>query len=430
MTLGSPNPIDPASIMAHVRALAEGIGTRLAGSEQEQEAADYVQAQMQRIGLQGIQQQPFGCKWYEVQSAGLQARFGAQWRTMVMDAVANTPSTDGVLEAELVYVETATDEILDRVDLKDKVALVHGTYGANTRMIQRFREMEVAAVIWTDVRYPMEWNILVGLPWSFLPIFDFPAASVPHSVEWELVQGGVDRVRLNLDVVVEDRRSQNVVGYLPGKSPDGGVVVCGHHDTVRNSTGAEDNAAGVACALAVAEAIADAELQHPVYFVSFGTEEQLSQGSFVFVDEPANRAEQLDLVLNVDGQGCWTGENEIYLTGSPELHRYMRGQMTDHGWAGVIRDEPDGFSDHFPFICKGVPAAWFHRRNCAGGRWFHHSIHETVAVLSPRVLADCANLVADLAVDVAGRADPPFPREFPQETKDAVRRVAEGWLKV
>lgn len=424
------HPVDPDRIMAHVRHLAETIGPRLAGSEQEQQGADYIEAQMRRIGLQDVEQQPFACKWYEVNAAQLQARFGTQWRTVTMDAVAHTPSTNGVLEAELVYVETATDDILDRVDLKDKVALVHGTYGPNTRMIQRFRQMGVAAVIWTDVRYPMGWNILVGLPWSFLPIFDFPAASVPHSVEWDMVSSGVDRVRLNLDVVVEDRQSQNVVGRLPGKSPDGGVLVCGHHDSVRNCTGAEDNAAGAACALEVAEVLAGMELQHPVTFVSFGTEEQLSQGSFVFVDEPRNRAEQIDLVLNVDGQGCWTGENEIYLTGSPELHQYMRRQMTDHNWSGVIRDEPDGFSDHFPFIVKGVPAAWFHRRNCAGGRWFHHSVHETVDVLSPKVLSDCAELIVDLTTDVAGRPTPPFAREFPPETTEAVKRVADGWLKL
>lgn len=422
--------IDPKRIMRHVRRLSGKIGNRLAGSEGEQEAADYIERQMRKIGLEDVEQQGFTCKWYEVRRASLRAKFGRSWESVMMDAVAHSPSTSGEIEAELVYVETASDEILDALDLKGKVALVHGTYGSDSRMIRRFAEKEVAAVIWTDVRYTPEWNILVGLPFTFLPLFTFPAASVPHPVEWELVRQGVKRVRLDLDVVVEDRRSQNVVGALPGKSEDGGVIICGHHDTVMNSTGPEDNAAGVGCALAIAEALKDAKLAKPVKFVSFGTEEQLSQGAFAFVDKPANRADELDMVLNIDGMGCWTGESEVYVTGSVGLHGYVRKQMSAHHWPGVIRDAPDGFSDHFPFIVKGVPACWFHRRNCAGGRWFHHSGHETTEVLSRQVLGDCASLVADVALDVASKRSLPFEKRFPAKTRREVKGVADGWLKV
>lgn len=423
-----PIAINPQRIMQHVRHLALKIGPRLAGSPQEQQAADYITRQMQRIGLQGVHQQPFTCKWYDVHEASLEARFGRRWQPVTMDAVAHTPCTPGEIEAELVYVESATDDILRGVDLRGKVALVHGTYGSNIRMLQRFQEQQVAAVIWTDVRYTGDWNVVVGLPWSFLPWFTFPAASVPHPVAWELVRQGVKRVRLNLQTVVEDRPSQNVIGELPGKTDRGGVLICGHHDSVRGTCGAEDNAAGVGCMLAVAEALADLEPNRPVKFVSFGTEEQLSQGAFTYVEHTAYGADTLDLVLNIDGQGCWTGINEIYLTGSPSLHEYMRRQMMAHGWSAVIRDEPDAFSDHFPFTIKGVPAAWFCRRNCAGGRWFHHSVYETIEVLDPANLAHCASLCANIAREVATSAQVPFVRRLPPATRRAVQEVADNWL--
>jgi len=420
--------INRERIMHHVRVLSEDIGPRLAGSAQEQQAADYVQQQMNDLGLQDVEQQSFPCKWYDVKSASLQARFGGEWECVTMDAVAHTPSTDGVIEAPLVYVETATDEILGPLDLEGKVALVHGTYGPNSRMLKALKAKEVAAVIWTDVRYTADWNILVGLPFTFLHLLTFPAASVPHPTAWDLVARGADRVRLQMQTTLRDETSQNVVGVLPGDGTPGGVLISGHHDSVRGCRGAEDNAAGSAVVLAIAEALRGKGFAKPIKFVSFGTEEQLSQGAFAFADRPGNCADALDMVLNIDGQGCWTGENEIYVTGSDGLHDYMRAQMQASGWPGVIRDEPDGFSDHFPFIVKDVPAAWFHRRNCAGGRWFHHSIHDTIDALSPDVLGSCADLVARIAVDIAGRNPLPYERAFPERVKAEVKKVADGWL--
>ena len=360
----TPLVISPDHNMPHVRYLANDLGPRLAGSPQEQAAADYIEQQMAGYGLTGIQQQPFTCKWYDVKRVSLKALVGDHWEEVTADAVAHTPCTAGELEADLVYVETAADAILDRLDLKGKVALVHGTYGPNTRMLKRLAEKEVAAVIWTDVRYTGDWNVLVGLPFTFQHLLTYPAASVPHPVEWDLVRKGVSRVRLDLETVVEDRPSQNVVGHLPGETDVGGIIICAHHDSVRNCTGAEDNAAGVGCMLAAAEALRGASLRRPIYFASFGTEEQLSQGAFAFVDHTPNRAETMDMVLNVDGMGCWTGENEAYVTGAEEVHDYLRETMAAHAFHAVVRDEPDGFSDHFPFIVKGVPAVWFHRRNC------------------------------------------------------------------
>jgi len=416
--------------MRHVRHLALKIGARLAGSPQEQRAADYVEGQMRRLGLQNIRQQPFTCKWYDVYHASLDVKIGREWQGVTMDAVAHTPSTNGVLEAELVYVETATDDILARTDLKGKIALVHGTYGPSARMIKHLRQKQIAAVIWTDMRYWTDWNILVGLPYTFLPLFDFPAASVPTKVAQDLLRSGVRRVRLSLDTVVRDRPSQNVIGELPGKSDEGGVVICGHHDSVKGCTGAEDNAAGVGCMLAAAEALRGTKLEKPIRFVSFGTEEQLSQGAFAFVDDPTNRADALDFVLNVDGMGGWTGVNQVWLTGSPSLHEYMRQQMAAHHWPGVIIEQPDGFSDHFPFTVKDVPAAWLQRPNCAGGRWFHHSEHETIDVLSPQVLAGCTSLITDIALDIATCKDLPFERKLPAKTKRAIQRVARDWFDI
>ena len=421
---------DPSVIMRHTEHIAVNIGERLAGSPAEARAADYIQAEMERIGLSNIRRSEFECSWFEVRKATMQARFGGAWEPVVMDACAHTPCTDGVLEAELVYVENATDMILDRLDLKGKVALVHGTYGPTSHVLKRLAEKEIAAVIWVDVRYTPDWNVRVGLPFTFLPLLTYPAASVPLPVEWDLVRRGADRVRLELDCVVEPRLSQNVSGEIPGRSDTGGVIITGHHDAVCGIPGAEDNAAAVGIALALAEMFVGQDLEKPMRFASFGTEEQLSQGAFTFVEDTDNRAHEIDMVLNTDAQGSWTGVNEVYLTGSQSLREYMTAMMQRCGWSGTILEQPEGFSDHFPFIVQDVPAAWFHRRNCAGGRWYHHSHFDNIEAISPQVLAACADMVGTLALDICTRPELPFERAFPESTRQAVRKVADGWLTI
>lgn len=415
-------------MMRHVRHLSQTIGPRLAGSEAEQGAADYIFRQMRRIGLEGVHQQSFTCKWYEIEHASLQAKFGRQWQTVTMDAVAHTPSTPGEIEAELVYIGTGSELEMEGVELRDRVALVHGTYGPNIHMLQRLASAQVAAVIWTDVRYTAPWNVLIGLPWTFLPYFTFPAASVPFPVAWELVSQRVKRVRLNLQVTVEDRPSQNVIGRLPAKTDEGGVLLCGHHDTVRAVRGAEDNAAGVACVLEAAEALVRTPLERPVTFVSFGTEEQLSQGAYEFVQCERYGADQLDLVLNIDAVGSWTGVNELYVYGSDSFERFLESHLAQLRYPHQTFRDPEAFSDHFPFIVRGVPAVWMSRRNCAGGRWFHHSVYDTIAQLSPDELAQCAEVVVTLARDVATRDALPYERAFPARVRRGIADVARGWF--
>lgn len=415
-------------MMRHVRHLSETIGPRLAGSEAEQRGADYIERQMRRIGLQDVHQQHFACKWYEIEHASLQAKFGRQWREVTMDAVAHTPCTPGEIEAELVYIGTGSAMEMEGANLQGKVALVHGTYGPNTHMLERLAAAEVAAVIWTDVRYTADWNILIGLPWTFLPYLTFPAASVPFPVAWELVSQGVKRVRLNLQVTVEDRPSQNVIGTLPGETEEGGVLVCGHHDTVRGVRGAEDNAVGVACALEAAEALIDAPRRRPVTIVSFGTEEQLSQGAYEYVACKRYGADNLDLVLNVDAVGSWTGVNEVFAYGSDSFRGFVEGRLQDLRYPHQTFRDPEAFSDHFPFIVRGVPSLWLTRRNCAGGRWFHHGIYDTMEQLSPDELARCAEVVVTLARDIAARDALPYERAFPPGVRRGIAAVARGWF--
>ena len=89
-----------------------------------------------------------------------------------------------------------------------------------------------------------------------------------------------------------------MVAYLPGSDPalkDETVILSAHLDHLGMNPsmmpGANDNASGVAVAMAVAEALAKFALrpQRTVAFIFFGAEEQGVRGSEFYLRHPPRR---------------------------------------------------------------------------------------------------------------------------------------------
>jgi alkaline phosphatase isozyme conversion protein len=172
--------------------------------------------------------------------------------------------------------------------------------------------------------------------------------------------------------------SRNVIATRPG---DGSPVVIGaHFDSADVGAGAGDNASGVAVMLAVAEALRDVELVHPVVFVAFGAEEGGLFGSDAYVDQLGDEASDILAMLNIDSVGVGTtlyvyagavitwphDDSEPEIDGGPvwvrDLALDLAAEMNmdvfttpSHPWNGYIGD----WSDHYPFVEAGVPVAYF-----------------------------------------------------------------------
>ncbi len=78
----------------------------------------------------------------------------------------------------------------------------------------------------------------------------------------------------------EERPAANLIATLPGREPREGIVeLCAHYDTVPQSSGADDNASGVAALLEVARVLADVPLERTLRLCFFGLEETGLDGS-------------------------------------------------------------------------------------------------------------------------------------------------------
>lgn len=232
--------------------------------------------------------------------------------------------------------------------------------------------------------------------------------------------------------------SRNVVATLPGD--DGVVIVGAHYDSVTESTGAGDNASGVAAILAAAEMLADVDLTHTLVFVAFGAEEVGLYGSDVYIESLGDDIGNVIAMINVDSVGVGTTLN-VYagaeitwpeneddapaIVGGPtwvrDLALALADDMSlpfatspDDTWGGFTGD----WSDHYAFVLAGVPVVYFEAWQWSGAEdpWWGqetaegdvmHTPGDVYASVVPEKVEMAAELIAATAYQVAsGEAGP------------------------
>lgn len=227
-----------------------------------------------------------------------------------------------------------------------------------------------------------------------------------------VLEGARVRMRVRMGEPRPGLPTANVVGWLPGRSPelaDEYVVVGAHYDHLgrgffgslggdpahgRLHPGADDNASGVAGLLAVAERLARRGARPPrsVVFVAFGAEEIGLAGSRRFLEDgPFPRERIVAMVgLTMIGRAATAGLS-IQGVGSGRglrglVAEWIRPRRDLRVW---LRDTTSLRSDHYVFLRRRIPALLFHTG-------LHDQFH-TPADVSSLVQVSAAVRVADLA---------------------------------
>ncbi len=418
----SDNWITGPQIMEHINYLSESLGRRLAGSEAERQAAAYVAEQFESMGLENVALQSFPIQAWEPQSAHLQL-LEPQIREIDIIPVAHAPATtpEGI-EADIVYVETASAAHLAGKNLAGKIGLVLGIDLSTPEWFTQLQQTGVAAALFIDERYLFDWPIAMGVPASYAELLEIPMASISYMDAWEIVKLAAPRARLVIQVKIEAGKSQNVIAELPGQGEEV-IVLTAHLDSVARGLGAGDDASGVACLLEVARNLVNAHRDRTLRFIITGAEEQLSEGARYYVwnadDLPA-----IQCNINLDSIGTWLGENHVSYTGPQSLLEYLESKLAAVGFIALVKSLVSPYFDSFPFGVAGMPTVTFHRENPSGGRICHHSSLDTPAVLSPDQLAATARAARAITADLA-QGQMPFDRIIPESYTQELRGYAE-----
>lgn len=236
----------------------------------------------------------------------------------------------------LITGDTTKIDSLNLISYKTNVAVSHHAKGImvirkqkefkeNKRVIDAHRE-EMVTVPVNVIPTILE---LEGVKDSFTrSYFDEERFAelflVDHHDFTDLVQSSIDQgkspaglfkseLTVNLESTRVTRRSQNVIGYLEGKSKEEVIVLGAHYDHFgkNDSTyfpGADDNASGVATVLEIAKAFARAQTEgftpeKSILFACWGLEEVGFLGSQQYVLKSPYKPENTGIYINFDMVG-------------------------------------------------------------------------------------------------------------------------------
>lgn len=255
-----------------------------------------------------------------------------------------------------------------------------------------------------------------------------------------LLQSGEKlRMRVDLQVEFQDRDLQgyNTVAEIPGTDRKDEVVMLGAHlDSWHSSTGATDNAAGVAVCMEIMRILKALNLQprRTVRVALWTGEEQGLLGSRGYVAKhfgkletpptpagtrpvsklvPGPEYEKISAYYNLDnGTGKIRG---IYLQGNEQLRPLFRDWLApfrDLG-ASTVSAISVGSTDHAPFDSLGIPAFQFIQDELEYPTRTHHSNQDSFDRLQADDLKQAATIMATFVYRTAvldnGLARKPAP---------------------
>ncbi|ABF40364.1 peptidase M28 [Candidatus Koribacter versatilis Ellin345] len=426
--------------------LTDSIGPRLTGSAQYNAAADYVAAEMRKLGLEVTLEKATVPHWVRRNESGELVTYPGQAnhfpQKIVLTALGHSVGTpaDGVT-AEVVVVNNS-DELHALGDkVQGKIVLFNAKYD------DRLRDAGYSFDAYGDaVRYrgigPAEAAKLgavgalvrsVGsadyrLPHTGLTLVDPKGKNVPAAaVSAEdadllarLTKRGPVQMKLVLNTeMLEPVTGYNVIADLKGSEhPDEYVIVSGHLDSWDLGTGAIDDGAGVAIAMQAVETIHRLNL-HPkrtIRFVAWVDEEGGISGALQYAkDYPA--AKHFGTIESDTGAGHPIG----YITdSSDEAFKVLApiAPLLEEMGVVVNRTGEEAGADISPLSWAGVPgfAPLMDSRKYFD---YHHTAADTLDKVDPKELRENGALVGVLAYGLANCA----------KTLPRIAKPVPDWMK-
>lgn len=407
--------------------LCDKIGVRLAGSEQEKEAAEYIKTRMQEY-VPDCEIETFDCKCCQVEREDLQVLVDGQWKKYDAILFNGAPGTKGeTIEAEPVYFDSHQDYQRKDISFVTGKAVIHwGLRFGSEENYRRMIQAKPACLLMVDTRYTSDIPLGDGMYPAYVKACGaIPTVNVAFYDAWEMIAKKAEKIRLTVVGEAVPSKSYNVIATIPGTLQEPLCFYAGGHlDTQSRTVGADDNAIGCAVMVELARVLSQKKLRHTVKLIAFGAEEQLSAGSSAYVRRHREEIEQYGCFMwNFDSCASAVGWNNFWINANDTLYK----ELTDCYHARELYyNEIRGVEptiDLFPLTACGVPGISMHRRNCETGTFFHHRPGNAPENIS----TDIAAQIANAALDLIERLDnEEFDGKFSLDSK-LVQQVKDSW---
>jgi Zn-dependent M28 family amino/carboxypeptidase len=179
--------------------------------------------------------------------------------------------------------------------------------------------------------------------------------------------------------------------------------------------------------LEVARLLKGQKLRRTLRICSFGAEEMLSEGSRWYVTA-AGGAKNVSFVVNNDSVSSRVGVTGLHLTGTSAMTAWFKRAAARAKMPFEFIEDVCPFSDQFPFNAQGIPSAWLYRETITSGRHYHHTVHDTLGMISFEYIARLAAFEADFLLRLANASSFPFPANFNKEVQQEVSKARKAWM--
>lgn len=411
--------------------LADDIGIRLAGTENEIKARDFLIETLSRYGLDDVRTESFPHRaWTPVREE--LAVIEPVERTLPCRCAGLSPSTpEAGVEGEVVFLERADRQELEENKERVKGRFIVAPYYPVARQLKTPMAAEYGAIGLLEAR-SYAGGLQPARTCAFAKAGSIPVASISREDAQYLRRvenrKGKITMRLTLDSRIEFKDSWNVVGEIRGTAEeDEYIVMGGHYDTWHVGPGAIDNATGVVAVVEAARGLARfrRHLRRTVRFVLFSVEESGLAGAWAYTDRHRNELDKTILMINNDVGGRPASINvqgfdalkdalepvaaRVQVDGAKEPFRVSVGELS---WG----------SDHFPFVASGIPTVCLSTESVQPeDRFYGHSRADTADKVYERGLTECAAINARIALYVAGMTERPLARRTREEVEAMLR---------
>jgi carboxypeptidase Q len=419
--------------------LTENIGPRPAGSPQAKAAAEYVAAEMQKLGLEVRLEPASVSHWVRGEEKAQLVEYPGQvpetTQRIVLTAISGcSPTPAGGITADVIVVHNF-DELtaLGREKVAGKIVLFNVPYDERKAaagmafeaygeaVVYRTRGAKAAAQLGAaaslirsvggaDYRLPHTgFSLPAGIPAAAL------AAEDAELVERLAAQG---RVRMHLTLTPQtlpDVTSYNVVADLKGSEhPEQIVIVSGHLDSWDLGRGAIDDGAGVVVAMATAETLQRLHIRprRTLRVIAWMDEENGGGGSKAYAQSHASELSNHIAAIESDaGAGHPLGFRMKMPPAALNSLQPLVDILRPVGATVFRPTENSPGSDIEPLVESGVLGIGIIQD---GRKYFdyHHSAADTLDKVDPKELKENAAAMA-----VMGYALAAMPESLPRSPK-------------
>ncbi|WP_144460836.1 M20/M25/M40 family metallo-hydrolase [Siminovitchia fortis] len=396
---------NPEKAMQHLKHLSVDIGPRVTGTDEERQAAQYIQNEFERLGYD-VSAQEFSIRDRVSGELKIVSDNNKKLHSAVSAGSAQTDETGvtgDVFHAELGKPENFTGEA------EGKIALIQrGEISFWEKVDNATKAGAAGVIIYDNTESLAPINPSLGDNKSTIPVMGITQADGKALLS--MISSGEAKVNLTVRTLT-NQKSQNVIAVKKPKGIENPeiVYVTAHYDSVPGSPGANDNGSGTASILELARNFKDMPTNKEIRFIAFGAEEIGLVGSRYYVGQlPKEEVDRSLVNFNLDMVGTnWDKATQLSVnTGDGNSNLAWEAGKAAAGKLGIdqkiMHMYRSGGSDHIPFYEAGIDAALFIWEEPVVHRlepWYH-TPGDVIEKVSPERMGIIGSIINQAVADL------------------------------